>query len=139
MKYLQYQSTTGHTILSPKDISYAMTTHLRIDPAKLLDNDLKECTMVPNESVAALLQILMQDRGYCDAQELLSGATYPDRDPITNSCVLENGSLFIRRGEQYVALSNFTQKATKAELKIALNRIALQAAVCHAELCKIAE
>ena len=130
MRTYKYQTTDNRTVFSPKPLLYAMTASNLVDLKKMEDEDAKNISIIAGDCMAELFDAATPTDIPTEQLKPL-----PDRSwYLHNCCVLEGNKLYIRDGKNYKALSSFMEKADPDELKYVLTQVAMQAALCRAEL-----
>lgn len=130
MRTYKYQTTDNRTVFSPKPLLYAMTASLLVDLKKLAAGDAKDISIIAGDCMAEIFDAATPADVPVEQPKAL-----PDRSwYLHNYCVLEGNKLYIRDGKSYKSLTAFMEKADPDELKYVLTQVAMQAALCRAEL-----
>ncbi len=136
-KYLyQYSLPDGREALSPFDLAHALQSDNCLHMESLTLEEQKAINIIANPDLAPLLVVAMDGEKYLPAEEALA----MDRIQRLNlsyyrhCAVLHDGDVYLRDGE-FKRLDDYINAATKDELKMALYRVAYQAAIAHMEAC----
>lgn len=137
MKYRQYKTTTGQTIISPVDLTYAATLSMQVNPEKIRPNDFSQISILRDENMADIVMELMNGTPWLTPALAITSITNRDASKIKNFCIDSKGTILIRNGRSYVPVQEFAKSASKQELAIVLMQLAEQTAVCQAALAGI--
>lgn len=124
MNYFRYTTKDGRQILSPNDLSYAMSAvqkHICIQDIK--EKDLLLCSILPNAEVAHCLQLALENTS-CENGRSGEAEFYH------HYCIYQDGKIYINNGG-YKPLETVLQTASEREKDYIMTQIATQAAHAH--------
>lgn len=137
MKHYTYQLKDGRSVLSPKELSYALhpgTLNLNLDSVKPADQ--KKLSIIADPVLADFLQIAI-DGGTWESPEF---AVRHDHDGeasfYRHYCIMQDGQIYIHNGS-YVRLDQFLETASPDETSFVLCQIATQAALAQLALAQL--
>lgn len=134
MKSYKYCTSDNRTVFSPVPLSYALSSNNTLTLEKLSAMDSKKISIIANDCFAEILTAAEESsadisKWNTPAPQQKSNSWY-----LHNYCLLVGDKLHIRDGADYKSLSSFMEKADPEELKYVLSQVAMQAALCRAEL-----
>lgn len=133
MKYYQYPLRSGQTIVSPVDLSYALTANLTINLDLVSSADFRRISILADENMADIVTELSEGKVWRTPTIALAQPATEEFSP-QNFCMIHKGNVYIRNGCRYVLLDSFLETATYDECLYVTKNLAFQAAICQAAL-----
>lgn len=134
MRHYQYSLSTGQTIVSPVDLSYAYDPSSNIDLNAITPSDFRKISILADEKMADIVTELSDGKQWRTPSSVLSQPVLSGISSAKNFCVIHNGTIYIKDGRKYIKLESFLKNASHDELEFVLRYIAFQASVCQAAL-----
>lgn len=130
----QYSSTSGHTIVSSIDLTYACNSEWQVDPSKIAPKDLKHVSFLADEYMADIVSELSDGKKWFMPNLAVANPGDPELSRNKNYCVMQNGRIMVRNGRCYSPLEQCIETCEKDELALILLRLAHQTVLCQAAL-----
>lgn len=131
-----YPVSDGRTAICRTNLAYAMDDDGKVILSALTEKDAYELTLVENPQIARMLQLILS-AGAWRKGGIKSTDAESDADYIKNYCImLSDGTICIKDGSEYVPVEQFMEKASEAELQLALRMVAGQAALAQLDMAQ---
>lgn len=134
MRYYQYPLTTGQTVVSPVDLSYAYDPALNISLKNVSASDFKKISFLADEKMADIVTELSDGKQWRTPAAVLSQPYDSEMSAAKNCCLIHNGTIYIKDGRKYTNLESIIKNGTREELEFVLRNVAFQASICQAAL-----
>lgn len=135
--YMLYPTSTGHTIVSPVNLDYAMNAQHQVDIQSIAPADFKKVNVFVDYVMAHTMLDLLEKKSWRTAEEAIASPSAKDVCWEGDYCVVQGSTVYIRNGRRYEPLDTVIEKSDKNMLSVALRFVANQAAHCQAAVAKL--